>query len=163
MNNKVIFSVLFGFLLLPVISLAANPILEKMEQAAGGEVVFTESELNSFFSQELKAFQRGVFAKDLKVELKDGVVVVSAQLLKPFKGKLSVEGSAMVKDGKLIPQIKYVKYGWFKMPVRFAEIIGNYALGKSRSENWFAVPGMEWKKFELKAGEVLVQLGDVSR
>lgn len=163
MDKKALILGVFGFFLLPIISLAANPILEKMDKAVGAEVTFSESELNSFFSQELKTFQKGSFAKDLKVEFKDGSVSIFAQLLKPLKGKLWVEGSAVIKDGKLIPKIKSVKYGWFKMPVRFAEIIGNYALGKERAENWFVVPGMEWKKFELKAGEVLVQLGDVSR
>ena len=163
MDKKVLVSAILGFFLIPFVSLAANPILEKIERAAGGEVVFAESELNSFFNQELKAFQKGNFAKDLKIELKDDSVAVSAQLLKPFKGKLLVEGSAAVKDGKLVPKIKSVRYGWLKMPARFAEIVGNYALGKERPENWFAVPGMDWNKFERKNGELIIQLKNVSR
>ena len=164
MDKKALILGIFGFFLLPVISLAANPILEKMDKANGAEVVFTETELNSFFTKELSSFKGGSFAKDLYVDIKEDGVSVSAQLTKPFKGKLLVEGSATVKDGKLIPKIKSVKYGWFKMPARFAEIIGNYALGKNNSENWFQVPGMTWQKFEFGDGELVVQLRkDASR
>lgn len=164
MNKKALGLAIFGVFFLPVFVSAANPILEKIEKAAGAEAVFTESELNSFFSQELKSLKGGAFAKDLYVDLKEGGVSVSAQLLRPFKGKLAVEGSVSVKDGRLLPQIKSVKYGWLKVPARFAEIVGNYALGKNKSESWFIVPGMTWQKFEFRDGEVSVQLAeDVSR
>jgi hypothetical protein len=161
--RKVIIPILLG-LFLPVVSMAANPILEKMNKASGAEVVFTETELNSFFTKELSSFKGGSFAKDLYVDIKEEGVSISAQLIKPFKGKLLVEGSVTLKEGKLIPKIKYVRYGWFRMPMRFAEIIGNYALGKNNSESWFIVPGMTWQKFEFRDGGVVVQLvEDVSR
>ncbi len=164
MNKKLAILLIGSFFLLPVLSLAANPILEKMDKANGGEVVFTETELNSFFTKELNSFKGGSFAKDLYVDIKESGVSVSAQLTKPFKGKFLVEGSVTVKDGKLLPKIKSVKYGWLKMPARFAEIIGNYALGKNNSENWFQVPGMTWQKFEFRDGGLVVQLQkDASR
>ena len=157
MNKKLITLLIGSFFLLPVVSLAANPILEKIKEANGAEVIFKESELNSFFNQELKSFRNGTFAKDLSVGIQEGESSVSVQLLKPFKGKFSVVGSASIKDGKLVPEIKSVHYGWFRMPVWFAEMIGNYALGKNNFGEWFEVPGLSWQKFELRAGEVMVQ------
>jgi len=158
MNKKLAILLISSFFLLPALSLAANPILEKLDKANGAEVVFTETELNSFFTKELNSFRGGSFAKDLYVDIKEEGVSVSANLIKPFKGKLLVEGSVTVKGGKLIPKIKSVRYGWFRMPARFAEIVGNYALGKNNSESWFVVPGMSWQKFEFRDGGLVVQL-----
>lgn len=121
------------------------------------EVVATEKDLNDIIKQALAQEEKlQEFVHTASIRIFDGYIEFQANMEKPLKGNFLVRGRVVVKDGRLIPDIMKVKYGFFSIPTKLIISMIDTATHKQSPSEWVETPDITWKSAVFKPGKIVI-------
>jgi hypothetical protein len=111
---------------------------------------FTESELNDLFERQLTTYKMKWFVERARVVFLGDEVELTARVLRPIPGNLTVKGKIEVVEGKAEMAIDSAWYGYFPAPASFVERVGNFVMKKKSRADWFSIGDGTWNSVSIK-------------